>query len=127
MITKGIYENSFFEAVSQTLKDYTETVEELDGARSKGKDEYKRVCDLFKLDELTSILKMVLIPKDKELRKILLHLRKAMESECKFRELDLKIQWGLASRLEVAKAAYYVTLSTECMEEFNKSFKKKFN
>lgn len=49
---------------------------------------------------------------------------KAMESECKFRELDLKIQWGLASRLEVAKAAYYVSLSTECMEEFNKSFKR---
>ena len=123
---KEQYEVAFFEAISQILQDYVKTIKELDEARSKGKDEYKRECDLFKLDELISIAKEMLVPKDKELRHILLNLQKAMEVQEKFRDLDLKIQWGLASKLERGKAGFYIVESTEFYKLFDKLFIKKF-
>ena len=123
---KEQYEVAFFEAISQILQDYVKTIKELDEARSKGKDEYKRECDLFKLDELISIAKEMLVPKDKELRHILLNLQKAMEAQGKFRDLDLKIQWGLASKLERGKAGFYIVESTEFYKLFDKLFIKKF-
>ena len=123
---KEQYEVAFFEAISQILQDYVKTIKELDEARSKGKDEYKRECDLFKLDELIGIAKEMLVPKDKELRHILLNLQKAMEAQEKFRDLDLKIQWGLASKLERGKAGFYIVESTEFYKLFDKLFIKKF-
>lgn len=123
---KEQYEVALFELFSQIMQDYTETVKELDEARNKGKDEYKAVVDLFKLSQLSSIVKQSLIPKDKELRKILLSLQKAIESQDKFRDLDLKIQWGLASKLERGKAGFYIVESTEFIKLFNESFAKKF-
>ena len=123
---KEQYEVAFFEAISQILQDYVKTIKELDEARSKGKDEYKRESDLFKLDELINIAKEMLVPKDKELRHILLNLQKAMEAQGKFRDLDLKIQWGLASKLERGKAGFYIVKSTEFYKLFDKLFIKKF-
>ncbi len=120
------YKALLFECFTQIMQDYVETVKELDEARNKGKDEYKSVVDLYKLSQLNGIVKKILIPKDKELRNMLLSLQKAIESEGKFRELDLKIKWGLASKHERGKAGFYIVESTEFYKLFKKSFAKYF-
>lgn len=123
---KELYEEAFLKAISQLVEDYTETVKCLDEARNKGKEKYKEEMDWFKLSQLNDIVKQILIPKDKGLRNILLTLRKAMESQEKFRELDLKMQWGLASKFEQGKAGFYIVESTEYYKQFTDLLAKRF-
>jgi len=102
------------------LNGYDRVRAELDKARKEGLASYKEALANGRLQGLLEVMRTFRPPKIRGCKDVTNNLKRAIECEIKFREIDLKLIEDPLSRTKAAKASWWLSLSSEAEKKSRK-------